>query len=243
MRTKPSKAFLMDKITEMLRENPALKILDLGSGDSGFFDTIFEKFPEVFYWGIEPSDGAVVKAKLIAKNCPNVRIINDRAPTTTLINERFDIVVSLSVLEHLKDPESFLSFSAEKLKEGGEMFHLYDLGHFLYSSSLRERLLVWLCQKDFLKRFIPDTRFTRYINQQEVESILKKNGINVKNVTYHNTPTHVRLIKSLDESDVSLKALEIIVKIEADVSEAIKSLPVSAREMICPSICIWGRKS
>ncbi|MGE8339830.1 MAG: class I SAM-dependent methyltransferase [Flavobacterium sp.] len=88
-------------------------VLEIGSG-SGFFA---QKINIDNYVGLEFNDEAIKKAaengiKLIKKS------IEDYAEED---QEKFDVVCSFHVLEHVQDPQEFLKSSIKKLNDGGKL--------------------------------------------------------------------------------------------------------------------------
>lgn len=242
MNEKPSKIFVINKIAQLAEKNPKIKVLDLGSGQSRNFLPLFEKNPELQYTGIEPSNAAKKAAELLNKY-PNARIIQSPAYTGfEELNAQFDIVVSLSVLEHIRKLEQFLEFSVKKLKKGGTLIHLYDLGHYLYPSNMLERLQTIFCSTPGLKKLAPELKFAAYVNQESVEKFLKQNGIKIERITYHNMPSNVEFAKQLEDTPQARNAIHKIAEIEAELSEIADKIPVKKREKLFPSICIWGKK-
>jgi hypothetical protein len=64
----------------------------------------------------------------------------------------FDLVISLSVVEHVKRLDRFLAVSVQAAREGGRVGHRYHLGHALSPSSLGERLRVAAATKSADRR-------------------------------------------------------------------------------------------
>ena len=241
MDIKPSKAYILRKLAELADKNPKIKILDLGSGKSKNFLPLFEKNPKLHYTGIEPSPEAKTATELLNKY-PNARIIQSQAyEEFEELNEQFDIVVSLSVLEHVKNLEKFLTFSIQKLKKGGTLIHLYDLGHY-FSPHLIEKIHTRIGSTPIIRKILPDSHFQSYVSQESVEKYLKQNGITIERITYHNMPSHVDFTKQLEDTPKAREAAYMLGEIEADLSEITDRIPVKKREKIFPSICIWGKK-
>ncbi len=82
--------------------------------------------------------------------------MNDLAYAPEGIRGQFDLVVSLSVLEHVKDLARFIQFASSPLAPRGRFIHLYGLGHALYPSSLKERIQVAICNNSLLAKLVPE---------------------------------------------------------------------------------------
>ena len=244
-RMKPSKFFVINEIEKMLAEKPDLVIADLGSGQSKNFVGLLKKYPQMRYVGFEPNNSEATRAREVLKPFPLASVESRLGYTQgeETWKGNFDVVVSLSVLEHVKDLETFLQFSADLLKSGGRIIHLYDLGHALYPSNLKERLHVGLCnlskKYSFIKKLIPETKFAAYVNLSQVTDILQKNGVNIEKVTQHNNPSLVTLLKKSSGTTVD-RVLPLICTLEEEIYKSVTD--ESLLEKVLPSVCIWGRK-
>jgi len=232
----------MRRMTEWLKDNPRARILELGSGESRLFLPLLEQYPHLSYVGIEPNHYQAAQAKMLLEPYPQALILEQLGYSGFENERRFDIVISLSVLEHVKDLQKFLVFSANCLKSGGRLVHLYDLGHALHPFSLMEKFYVWFCQNNFFSRFIPETKYCGYVAEAGAVKILNDNGVTIKTVTYHNNPQFVSFIKKLDNSPSARARLDQIIKFELEVSKLMRELPPALREKLFPSVCLWGVK-
>jgi len=238
MPTKPSKYYITQKIEEMAKEKPSMSILDLGSGKSLNFEKILKNFPQLSYTGIEPKKSDYEMAREKFKSRDNAVFINSLAyENNPLLKDQYDLVVSFSVLEHVKYLDKFLNFAAQKTKLGGTCIHLYDLGHALYPSSLKERLHVWLCSNSFTQKFIPETKFVCYLSSLVAEQKMKEMGLSIDRVTFHNSPDHVKLIKTVGEDYELIKQIS-----ENEVVWSSKIKNRKQQEILFPAVCIWSRK-
>lgn len=236
---KPSKYFLLKEIEKFIEMNPNLKILDLGAGQSLNFKKILEKYPSVSYTALEPNKSEHEKAKNNFAFLKNVKFINALAyEDNQYLDDSYDVVVSLSVLEHIKYLEKFLLFSAKKTAIGGHCIHLYDLGHALYPTSIKEKIHVFLCTNRLTKKVIPEIKFVSYVDSNHVIEVLKKGGLKHNNSTYHNMPNHVKMLKSIENINDSL--ISQISENEIEWSKKIKDKKIL--EKLFPSVCIWCQK-
>lgn len=236
--TKSSKYYVLQQISGLAKINPQLRILDLGCGRALNFLPLLQRYPTISYTGIEPNPTEAALAKQHLAALPLAQVHTALAYTSSA-QGGFDVVVSLSVLEHVKNLERFLAFSVQQAKSGGQIIHLYDLGHSLSPSSLKERLQVWICNRDYLRRLVPETKVARYIDLPQVQRFLDQAGAKLERVTHHNLPDHVRLIKQLPETEVA-RHLPGLTDLELLLSPLVADQ--QQREQLFPAVCIWARK-
>ncbi len=238
---KPSKVYLLREIErEVTKAGGALRILEMGCGTGSQLAGIVRAHPNSTYVGIEPSAEAAEQAREHMGVRDNVRIITGLAYETERdYRNSFDVVVSMSVLEHVKDLKTFLELSVACAKPGARIIHLYDLGHALYPSGIKERIQVALCKYPFTKRFIPEHKIAQYVALEAVADMLKKAGAIVDVVTYHNARTNVAHIKA----DLSMTEDEILQVAEQEIVDANTIADPALREKMFPSICIWAHKT
>lgn len=241
---KPSKRFVIDRIREILRSRPETAILDIGSGRSGNFLALFEQFPHMRYVGLEPNSRSIAAARMHTGAYPNISFIRGRAyDPSVLKGEQFDLVVSLSVIEHVKNLKAFAAFTRNALVPGGRFIHLYDLGHALYPASLKERVQVWLCSRALSRRFIPEQKIARYIEYAVLVALFQSCGLQCDTTTYHNNPGIVGILKTL-ASQAPDAVYEKILRDAAAFERAASApaMPQSAKEALFPAVCVWGRR-
>ena len=110
-----------------------ITILDLGSGVSLNFVNLLKKYPAIHYIGIEPSKQACLEAQEHLKGL-NAEIRNSSAYHIHL-DEKADIVISFSVLEHVYRRRDYLQLAKDCLKADGYFLINYDSGHFISGKS------------------------------------------------------------------------------------------------------------
>lgn len=238
--TKPSKYLFQTELSkriEHIESGKNIRLLEIGSGTSEIAKNLIEKFPCIEYVGIEPSHEAVVRARKNLQDSPRVTIIEglgyDKASHPEL-QQPFDIVFSLSVLEHVKQLEKFIDFSVSMARMGGEVAHLYDLGHSLHPSSVKEWIQTRLCATPVLKLF-PEQKVARYLATEEVQELLQKK-CDIQKISCSNMPNHVQLLKNHLEENL----LQEVIAFEQAHAE--KVTDIKKREKLFPSICFWAKR-
>jgi len=98
--TKSHYYFLWCVIVDRLVRAQVKSVLDIGCGPGQFAELVFDAgIPE--YVGLDFSSEAVRRAR---ERCPQFEFVVDNALTSPLVAEpRFDAVVSMEVLEHIKE--------------------------------------------------------------------------------------------------------------------------------------------
>ncbi len=215
-------------------------ILELGSGRSKYFEPLLNRYPNLTYVGVEPDTGHAEAAQKTFTRFPNVTIRNSLA-YDSISGAPFDLVLSLSVLEHVKQLPRFIENSVRMTKQGGHVVHAYDLGHALNPSSLKERLQVFL--GNHFPALLPEHKFVRYVDVEYVERLLNENGARVERVTYHQMPNHKYFLKHFTaNSPEKEKYARDILEWEFAVSPTLKDMDTQTREKLFPTIAIWAVK-
>ena len=128
------------KHVEMIIDNCNIskdeKILEVGCG-AGRLGNIFLK-KDYDYFGLEKSSSLVSKfKKLIDEN--KVDIMNDNK--IPFEDNTFDIVFCYSVIQYLKDEDSFTSFLNEMLRISKKMVGIYDLETLDSTKNMRNKYI------------------------------------------------------------------------------------------------------
>lgn len=218
----------------------ALRVLDVGCGTSFYVPGLVEKFPDITYVGIEPISASFKKAQEFTKDVPQATVHFGLAydALTEYEDESFDVIISLSVLEHVKRLDDFMKFCSRYLAADGLMVHRYDLGHALYSHSVKEWIHVRLGNN--VPGILPETQFVRYVPEPEVWESYKKVGVTPTKATYHQLPNIKLLEKHLRDTDAV--AIEELFAWELRQQKEFSAIPTDVREKLFPSIAVWGTK-
>jgi len=234
------KQYFISKLEEKLNINNDTKILDLGSGQSRNWISLLKKYPTLHYTGVEPQKKEADVAKDLLKDFQNAKIYNQLAHEFDGQGE-FDICISLSVLEHVKQLEKFIANSVKSVKQGGIIIHRYDLGHALYSSSIKEKFQIFL--GNHFPKVLPEKKFVRYLDEKDVRKMLEDNGAQVEKTTYSQMPNHKKLLKLIkfDNKNKS-NAMKKVFDWEDEIFEFLVDIDKKQRELLFPTITIWSRK-
>ena len=109
------RVFQIEKRIKRLKNNQSIKILDAGCG-SGWLSSRLSVYGEVT--GIDISEKSIEEAKV---NYPGIRFICMDAREDFQLDEKFDIIVSSEVIEHVIEQEKYFNNIASMLKTHGTL--------------------------------------------------------------------------------------------------------------------------
>ncbi len=236
-----SKSYFVERVLrDMGAHERPLRVLDMGCGTARNIVPSLALFPQLTYVGVEPSPTAQVAKEAVA-SYPNARVHHQLGYEAIPEAEEgsFDIVLSLSVLEHVKQLPKFIATSVRYAKHGGTIIHRYDLGHSLYPSSMKEQLQILLGAR--VPQILGEHNFVRYVPEKEVRDLLTISGAEATRSTYHQMRDHKHLEKIAgNEWETALRELHAW---EYDHAAVIASLPLTEREHLFPSVAVWATKA
>src|SRR5215217_6648563 len=153
------KAILVERLLADFAGQPA-RVLDLGCGTAVAFSPALSRHPNIAYTGVEQDSSALARARERMGRFPNVEL--HEGSGEAFRGQGFDLVVSLSVIEHVKHLDDFLAVSVHAARAGGRIVHRYDLGHAVTPATLGERLRVAVATR--MPALVPRSRFTSHPN-------------------------------------------------------------------------------
>lgn len=235
--------FIVEVVGEAVRRaalGSRVRVLDLGCGGAGYVAALVEKYPEIEYVGVEPIEYWFDIAQKNLAGVQNTKVhfklgydsIPDEAEGS------FDVVFSLSVLEHIKQLGRFLALGTKYTKSGGLVVHRYDLGHALHTHSIKEWIHVRLGNN--LPQILPERQFVRYVPEPEVRALYEVQGVTPIRTTYHQMPNHKAFEKYFKDSNTT--AIDELFAWEMKYQDCILKIPVAARENLFPAVAVWGIK-
>lgn len=215
---KPSKEAFKQKVAALCSGKEKFRILDLGSGTSNNFIDLLKNNSNIEYVGVEPYVVAYEKAKQDTAQFGNrVTLYNQNAyDVQELKGQEFDLVCSLSTLEHVKYLDTFLKFSAGKVKQGGQVIHLWDNAHELASINFKERFQCWLSNN--LKFLVPSLKFVRAVYVPEVRKSMEEVGLTFVSARYFHTKSDIKFIGAIKKT-ATLDDMQKILDYEKYIQE------------------------
>lgn len=237
--------FLDHLVREKLSEGKQnIKILELGCGTAHYAPGIITRHKEVEYTGVEPFLKSFQQAEKYLEHVERATVYHQLGydEVAGLEDSSFDVVLSLSVLEHVKQLERFIALGARYAKKGALVVHRYDLGHALYPGSLKEKFQVFL--GNTFPSVLPEHKFVRYVPMNEVAELFKAHHNSEPfKYTFHQMPNAKRLDSAIRKSKLDDSSLLELCEWELKHSKTFEQLPVSTRERLFPTVAVWGHHS
>ena len=236
-----SKTFFIEKIIEESAV-PSPRVLELACGTAQYMREVLNTHPDISYVGVEPNPSSFAEARETIGNLPNVQIHNQLGYGTLrgIEPESFDIVFSMSALEHIKNLKAFIEMSGRYLKKGGLLVHRYDLGHALYPTSLKEKVHVFL--GNAVPWMLPVRKFVRYVSEEEVTALCASVGCKPFKTTYHQMPNGKAFEKLAVQNESLGEASKELTEWEWRHEAVFAQIGLPAREKLFPAVAVWSRK-
>ena len=147
-----------------------IKILDIGCGGGLLSEPMVRLGAEVT--GIDASDKNIKVAKLHAKkNKLNINYICS-SPEKLKTNLKFDVILNMEIIEHVKDINFFLKCCSKLLRKDGIMFVATlnkTLKSYLFAIIGAEYIMQWLP--------IGTHEWEKFVKPEDLVNILKKNNL------------------------------------------------------------------
>jgi cyclopropane fatty-acyl-phospholipid synthase-like methyltransferase len=235
------KAAFLDGLLAPLAGRP-VRLLDLGSGTSKDFVDVLRKYPNVSYTGVEFRAASQERARQLLAGIPGVTLLSGFGEEVERTFEgRFDLTLSLSVLEHVKRLDAFLRTSAQVTASGGLVAHRYDLGHSLHSTRY-EALKVAVFRR--FGRVMPARHFTTHPDLGQVTRTLEDAGVEVVEVGYSQMPSLKQAMNRFDWASPGANRLagEMIGLEQRLYAEIAPRLDTAQREWLFPAVTVVGRR-
>ena len=172
-------AYIRDNIIETFKlkdkSKPLekIKILDIGCGGGLLSEPMHRMGAQVT--GIDASEKNIKVAKLHAKKNSLKIKYYCTSPENLKINDKFDVILNMEIIEHVQDVGFFLQTCSKLLKKNGIMFIATlnkTLKSFVFAIVGAEYVLKWLP--------IGTHEWDKFIKPNELIDILKKNDLKLE---------------------------------------------------------------
>ena len=107
---------VLDHIQESIKQSEYIKVLDVGCGNGGFLSATSKRFPGLELYGLESGNKYENRVRAISG------VVDFYQSEIDQIQNSFDLVTMIHVLEHIDNPIKFLKSLREKIKPGGALF-------------------------------------------------------------------------------------------------------------------------
>lgn len=240
MNTWDYKEQFVDELFAEFGGRPA-RVLDLGCGAGRIFIEVLKRHENVAYTGVEPDTAMLARAREVIGHYPNVNLSGSFGEN--FVGDEYDLVMSLSVLEHVKRLRAFLARSVQLARLGGRIVHRYDLGHALMPSTRGERLRVAVARR--LPALVPAASFTTYPDRDAIVGQLRQLGVARITVTQSQIPSLKSAMNQIDRAAETTGALvERIVRLDRDLWDALEArLDAQQRDRLFPTVTISGYRA
>lgn len=177
-----NKLFL-ETLQKRIKVTAQTKLLDIGCGDG----EILIQIHNMLQCNITALDGSKcmldeLKQKLKIHNINDVVVVNEKLETNSLLNKSFDLIISNSVLHHVKSPSLFWENVIDLTKPGG-FIAVMDLFRPETESSLIKTLKTYGGNDPVLLKDFENSLRAAYTIDEVHEQLLKSRAI-----TYHVKP-------------------------------------------------------
>ena len=167
-----NRAFYVTREVRSLKNLPY--ILDAGSGDGSYSFWLAKKYPYANITAVEINEDLVCGCKVISRkmNLPNVIFVHADLQKYVL-QEDFDLILLIDVLEHIEDDSMVLMNLFRSLKVGGKFILRVPKKHQL--------------QRKIFARWLPKLKYPHVRDEYTGEEIRDKvvsAGFNLKKVVY-----------------------------------------------------------
>ena len=165
----------LSKLDYKLFESPEILIAGCGTGQHSLNTSATFKDSNVTAIDLSLNSLAYAKRKCLEFKIKNINFVQSDLLNLELLNKKFDIIESVGVIHHMKNPSDGLKILVKILKDGG----LIELG--LYSELGRRNILKF--RKDYMQNkedySIENLKFNRKIikdsDNSDIKTIIKYN--------------------------------------------------------------------
>lgn len=202
-----------------------INILDIGIGTASYYVELMQKCQNIHLTGIDQHTSTINVAKDVLREFGS-RVILYNKDFKDLENlKSFDIIVSLSVIEHIRNLHYYSNYIAGKLKDDGFAIVGQDWGHFNQGIWLR----MLLKQASLFNRFFP-SKFQYYKDYsfKEVDNTINSAGLIILHEIFCNLGAISYIVKKSVSKDLILSQfLKDWIKFDCQLSSLVKHIQLN----------------
>jgi ubiquinone/menaquinone biosynthesis C-methylase UbiE len=198
--------------------NSIIRVIDVGAGTGGNWDQLVQQHPnlELHLW--EPYAQSF---QILKKRFANSGVFVHQDITKVALE--FDVVVSLSVLEHVSDRASHFHVVHRLLKSNGIYICVVDDGHFRYFS---RNIISMIAIKEQWRTLMSKLLGARYsigryqskLTTEDLLKLIKGYEFELERIDYRNLPEMKSLIKELDTHEEKFRFAQIWLELEIEMN-------------------------
>ena len=192
-----AKQWIFEELDRRYGQKP-LEILDLACGDAVIWHRYLETHPHTQVTGIDTDQPAIKRG--IAANIPNLHLSVFDVQKKQTETKQYDVVLTLSAIEHIVDRAAFVKTVWSSLRPGGFAFLNYDAGHFR-SSDLQERVMVPVSQA--LAALGYEAPYMKKVDDGTLLGLCSKQGFTVIERKKHNVEALKKFMKGATDDALS----------------------------------------
>jgi 2-polyprenyl-3-methyl-5-hydroxy-6-metoxy-1,4-benzoquinol methylase len=165
---------------------PGSRVLDLGAADGSVARALAQRHCRV--WGVEMDPDAAARAAAVCETVTCADLENEE-PWTELAGERFDAVLLLDVLEHLRTPADVLRRASSLLTPTGIV--IVSLPNVTHAAV---RLALMQGRFEYTDAGLLDRTHLRFFDRASAEQLLLDAGLTIAE--------RLRVVRALDQTEV-----------------------------------------
>ena len=182
--------FGFSEIKSYIEKKEIQSILEIGSGTGVLLNEIKNNYPQIKMTGLEPFQSGHEKFKKIFENIKSNKLnIVNKGIEEFNTNEKFDLIFSINVLEHVKDYEKYIEKTCEFLNNNGTNIVLCPNYDFPYESHyiipiIFNKKITHFFFKSYVKKWETKNEMKNhwdelnFISKKKLTYFLKKNNYN-----------------------------------------------------------------
>ncbi len=230
-----AKDWILQQISQRVTAQK-LRICDLACGTGAVWKQFLIAHPHVTYIGYDFNPVSISTAQELFRDVSNASFQLADVQKLQVEKHGFDIVTTLSSLEHVVRIDQFLQVLFSLLKQGGYAYINYDSGHFR-STRLKEKIMIPLGQ--LLARLGYEQLYMKHVSDRAVILLLERLGMRVLDVRKHNIEQMKHFTKAYGKD---LMDESVIVAWQVFENALNASLSASQLDAVCGSTVITAER-